>query len=204
MHVFSSEGVKDHLEAYFAQSQRALKGNIDENLCLLCIQCFEVSNSVNQTVIIFLYIPTQDALYKQYSCKCLGEKVDFAERMLDRSHQALRAYEAKATISIDYLEAVACARYWMMEVAALLHSVFGDQQSTQEQQQLAFQLVQIAEELCTDPHINTIDFTDEDAVGPAVYLLRLLMRQYGSSCLKKVSGEHHWIVPNALRTGDQV
>ena len=148
-------------------------------------------------------MPTQDALYKQYSCKCLGEKVEVAERMLDRSRQALRAYKAKPTISIGYLEAVACAQYWMMEVAALLHSVFGDQQSTLEQQQLAFQLVHFAEELCTDPHINTIDFAD-DAVGSAVYLLRLLMRQYGSSCLKKVFGEHHWIVPNALRTGDQV
>lgn len=38
----SSCNVKKHLEEYFDHSRKALTGDIDENLCLLCIQCFEV------------------------------------------------------------------------------------------------------------------------------------------------------------------
>jgi hypothetical protein len=40
--MFSPETVKDYLEEYFTQSQRALGENVDQNLYLLCIQCFEV------------------------------------------------------------------------------------------------------------------------------------------------------------------
>lgn len=39
----SSKSVKGYLEEYFMKSQEALDGKIDENLCLLCIQCFEVA-----------------------------------------------------------------------------------------------------------------------------------------------------------------
>lgn len=38
----SSTNVKGYLEEYFAQSKRALRDNVDQNLYLLCIQCFEV------------------------------------------------------------------------------------------------------------------------------------------------------------------
>lgn len=37
--------MKGYLEEYFLKSQKALDGKIDENLCLLCIQCFEVAIS---------------------------------------------------------------------------------------------------------------------------------------------------------------
>jgi len=33
--------VKVYLEEYFRKSQQA-RGELDQNLCLLCIQCFEV------------------------------------------------------------------------------------------------------------------------------------------------------------------
>ena len=40
----STEQVKKHLEDYFHKSQQACtQGGLDQNLCLLCIQCFEVS-----------------------------------------------------------------------------------------------------------------------------------------------------------------
>ena len=44
MHLLSfhsTEQVKVHLEEYFHKSQQA-QGELDKNLCLLCIQCFEV------------------------------------------------------------------------------------------------------------------------------------------------------------------
>jgi len=40
----STEQVKLYLEEYFHKSQQA-RGELDQNLCLLCIQCFEVSNT---------------------------------------------------------------------------------------------------------------------------------------------------------------
>ncbi len=44
IHLFicSSESVKEYLEEYFLKSQETLNRKVDENLCLLCIQCFEV------------------------------------------------------------------------------------------------------------------------------------------------------------------
>ena len=40
----STEQVKVYLEEYFRKSQLA-RGELDQNLCLLCIQCFEVSST---------------------------------------------------------------------------------------------------------------------------------------------------------------
>ncbi len=34
--------VKEYLEEHFMKSQEVLDGKVDQNLCLLCIQCFEV------------------------------------------------------------------------------------------------------------------------------------------------------------------
>ena len=43
----STEKVKEYLEYYFYKSQQAFTDKeVDQNLCLLCIQCFEVSNSM--------------------------------------------------------------------------------------------------------------------------------------------------------------
>ena len=50
MHLLSfhsTEQVKVHLEEYFHKSQLAW-GELDQNLCLLCIQCFEVSNACEE------------------------------------------------------------------------------------------------------------------------------------------------------------
>ncbi len=36
------------------KSQKALNGKVDENLCLLCIQCFEVCLAVNIVLVVVL------------------------------------------------------------------------------------------------------------------------------------------------------
>ena len=69
----------------------------------------------------------------------------------------------------------------------------------------ANQLVHVAGELCTDSGVNHIDITgDSDTTGPIVYLLKLLMRQYGTDCLQRVSKDHQWVVPQILRQGQEV
>ena len=69
----------------------------------------------------------------------------------------------------------------------------------------ATQLVHAAEVICTDKGINHIDVTgDSDTTGPIVYLLKLLMRRYGTDCLQQVSGRHEWVVPPELRQREEV
>lgn len=91
-----------------------------------------------------------------------------------------------------------------MEVANLLHAQSDDNRATSfNMQHLEFSLIQLAEEVCTDCDINTTDFSDSgvDVVGPAVYLLKLLVRQFGFPCLKKSSKKHQWL---GLQTANQV
>ena len=69
----------------------------------------------------------------------------------------------------------------------------------------ANQLVHVAEVLCTDSGVNHIDVTgDSDITGPIVYLLKLLVRKYGTDCLQRVSKDHQWVVPPPLRPGQEV
>ena len=96
-------------------------------------------------------------------------------------------------------------RFSIVEIASLLHSdcIVG---TVRKSQRLQFQIMQLAQGVCTDPAINTTHFGDkaENVVGPAVYLLKLLVRQYGFPCVKQVSERYQWIVPEDLRTADQV
>ena len=117
----------------------------------------------------------------------------------------LKEYHSNPVITIGYLEGVAGIRFAVMEVASLLHSdcLNATAMRTSPWQ---YQLIQCAVELCADPAINTTDFASstEDVIGPAVYLLKLLVRQYGFPCLKQVSDQHQWIIPEGLRTANQV
>lgn len=128
--------------------------------------------------------------------------------ILTESHQVLKEYQHNPITTIGYLEGVAGVRYAVMEIASIFHS--GSIQDTvrrsTQEQQLQVHLLQQAEELCADPVVNTTDFSasDEDVVGPAVYLLKILVRQYGFPCLKQVFEQYNWVIPEGLRTIDQV
>lgn len=143
---------------------------------------------------------------KQHSGKPLEQRIDAIVAILDNSHHVLRRYQADPVINIGYLEGVAGMRFAMMEVAILLHMLFDnkEEQDLQQLVKIGIHLLQIAEEVCGDFNINTTNFTVGDAVGPAVYLLRLLVKQYGFDCLKNVSAECQWVVPEGLRAIDQV
>ena len=98
--------------------------------------------------------------------------------------------------TVHYLEAIAGIRFAFLEIANLLHSERED----------CIDLFELARDVCTDPAINTSDFTvnDRDVVGPAVYLLKLLVRKYGFPCLKQVYEKFNWIIPEGLRETNQV
>lgn len=62
-------------------------------------------------------------------------------------------------------------------------------------------LLPLVKELCLDPVINS---TGVNMVGPALYLIKLLIRQYGFPCLRKVFKNHQWIIPKGLCITDKV
>ncbi len=120
--------------------------------------------------------------------------------LLKKSHQALRAYKSNPEINIDFLEGVAGARFALMEIANLLHSQLACRNSSKW-----FKSILLAKDICTDHAINATDFSGGiDAVGPAMYLIKLLVRQFGFPCLKSISERHQWLVPKGLRRTDQV
>ncbi len=144
----------------------------------------------------------QDALYKQYSGASPESRLIGIIEILKRFWSVLRKYQSEPLITIDYLEGVAGFRFAIMEIAGLLHASYVD--NTLKKSQL--EIFQLAEELCRDPVINSTDFSTngEDVMGPAVYLLKLLVRQYGYPCLRHVSELYQWIIPEGLCTADQV
>lgn len=143
----------------------------------------------------------QDAFYKQHSGMLLELKIEATSSIMSNSHQVLKGYESNHIVNISYLEAVAGMRFSLMEVATLLHTM---QNLTVSQTRLAVRLLQITEEVCTDPVINTIKFAVEDVVGPAVYFLKLLVRQYGFDFLRKISEKYQWAVPEGIRRTNKV
>ena len=124
--------------------------------------------------------------------------------MLGDGHRALRQLgQHTNSFTLDYLEGVAKVRYALSVTAELLNQ--SDQPRSQEESVLVVQLLQQAREVCTDPSINSVDTTGrKDTVGPVVYLIKLLTRQYGLNCLQAAEEEHGWIVPEVLRKSEEV
>ena len=129
-------------------------------------------------------------------------------KILTNSYPVMVGYSTNPVITIGYLEGVAGIRFAIMEIANLLHSNYSNDRSRKStrEKQLHYQALQLAEDLCTNPTINTSDFAASggDVVGPAVYLIKLLVRQYGFACLKDIFKQYEWIIPEGLRTTDQV
>ena len=144
-------------------------------------------------------------MYKKHSK--LEDKVHALVNKLTDSFGALKANKAKPEITIKYLEAIAGMRFALMEISYLLHLSCSDKRASDGSpptQQMSHSILSILEKVCTDLDINDFSADDTDIVGPAVYLLKLLVRVYGFPCLKQVCETHPWIVPEGLRITDQV
>ena len=102
-------------------------------------------------------------------------------------------------ISVLLLEGLAKIRF-SLSVAA---DIFEKQSSSKQNIEMSSpmkQLVYTTQNICCDLKINVIDTTGNlDTTGPIVYLMRLLVRQYGMSCLEKVAGAYSWVIPKELR-----
>lgn len=139
--------------------------------------------------------------------------------MMAHASDTLRKFKSDPVISIKYLERVAEMRFAIMEVASLIHSQLfsGDDGKKKRkvrishsvpQSKLVSTLMERARKVCTDRVINTTTFSPggnvADIVGPSVYFLKLLVRQFSFPCLRQASEKYPWIVPEGLRNSNLV
>lgn len=128
--------------------------------------------------------------------------------MMKKFKPVMKKYPSELFITIEYLEGIAAFRFAMREIASLLNLSYiqGTVERSQQEHRLKLEIMQLAEELCLDSIINTVDFADglKDVEGPALYLLKLMVRQYGYPCLKHGLVDHPWIVPKGLQLSDKV
>ena len=66
-------------------------------------------------------------------------------------------------------------------------------------------LFHAVKEVCSDATINYVDSNGQtDSFGPLLYLVKLIVRQYGFPCLVEVSTAHMWVIPPELKKTDEV
>ena len=117
--------------------------------------------------------------------------------MLTERKNSIFQHKPQKHLSLEYLESVSQVRFAFAVVAELLHKQ--KEKGSEEVGHLytdnAQQLIQVAKDCCTDDEIN-----GEDS-GPAIYLVKLLVRQYGMSFLTGLTADPtmEWVVPSHLR-----
>lgn len=108
------------------------------------------------------------------------------------------------TMSVQLLEGLAKVRFSLSVVADILEKDSSSKQKTHPSSPTK-QLIYTAQNVCTDLHVNVIDTSGcLDTTGPVVYLMRLLVRQYGMPCLEKVANTYPWVVPQQLKCIQEV
>ena len=141
-------------------------------------------------------LPLQDSLDKKFSYQCLPAKVHEATTILLQGFSTLREHH-RGTPTLEYLEGVAKVRYSLSVVAEVLKS--------EENGQHIMELLRAAGRMCSDREVNCIDPTGRrDTVGPVIYLLKLMVRQYGMPCLKAAAEIHEWIIPAELKSEEVI
>ena len=116
--------------------------------------------------------------------------------LTDRKTNTIQ-HKPQEHLSLVYLESVSQVRFALSVVAELLHKQ--KEKGSEEVGHLytdnAQQLIQVAKDCCTDDEMNK-----EDS-GPAIYLVKLLVRQYGMSFLTGLTADPtmEWVVPSHLR-----
>ena len=133
----------------------------------------------------------QDALRKRVPAQ---SRASYIERLLGDGYLALQEYFHTPSVSLQYLEAVAGVR---LSLSVLAQELKSDRVNSS--------LLRVARDLCMDTRVNVIDPTGRvDTTGPVLYLMRLLVRQFGFPSLRTVSQSHPWVVPETLRRVDNV
>jgi hypothetical protein len=112
-------------------------------------------------------------------------------KILNEGYDGLQEHRHGTPI-LEYLEGVAKVRYSLSVVAKVLKE--------NHKGHHFMDLLKAAEKLCSNCEINCIDPTGQtDTVGPLIYLLKLIVRQYGMPSLSVAAQVHDWLVPTHLK-----
>ena len=125
-HICSFEQVRKHLQDFFERSKQSLSAELNQELFLMCTQCYEVYTFFNLSTIndISINNPShlmQDALVKGCSSLSFDDQVSTCAGLLRDGQRVLEQNEPAADASMEYLEGIAKVRYALMVVAELLH-----------------------------------------------------------------------------------
>ena len=97
------------------------------------------------------------------------------------------------TPTLEYLEGVAKVRYSLSVVAEVLKEDCKGHYFVE--------LLKAAARMCYDREINCIDPAEwQNTMGPLIYLLKLIVRQYGMPCLRVAAQVHDWLIPAQLKS----
>ena len=108
---------------------------------------------------------------------------------LIQGYNALQEHHRYVAPNLEYLEGVAKVRYSLSVVAEVLKN-----------EERYVELLRAAGRMCADREVNCIDPSGaRGTVGPVVYLLKLLVRQYGMPCLNAAAEDYDWIIPKEMR-----
>ena len=121
--------------------------------------------------------------------------------MLTLGYEALRNQigHAESDSSVEFLEGVAQVRFALSIVAELLNRRVSSSREDQDASMLEYgadatSIIAIAREACVDEEINALES------GPLLYLFKLIVRQYGLTCLNNLIElrDLSWILPPEL------
>ena len=122
----------------------------------------------------------------------LASIVEEVTKILNEGYDGLQEHR-HGTPTLEYLEGVAKVRYSLSVVAEVLKE--------DHKGHHFMELLKSAAKMCSDCEINCIDPTGQtDSVGPVVYLLKLIVRQYGMPCLRVAAQVYDWIIPAQLKS----
>ena len=189
---YSMKQVRGHLKAYFDKSQCVLAGkqaSIDQNLCLLIIQCFEVCKNVSMILKYILTHIIQDSLSKRYNSQALPERAQQATSLLVEGHAALQAH-SHGDFTLEYLEGMAKVRYSLSIVAEVLKS--------EENGQFFMEIVTLSGQyLSAESELDSSD--QNNSIVPGVLNLKLTERRYGMLCNKQTFQIDRNAIPTELK-----
>ena len=134
----------------------------------------------------------------------MEDKLKTTIKFLENSYHKLRGYKENQIINISYLEGIAEARFALAEVAEFMNDLLPSSFSSIPVL-LASNVMPSVKRLCEDPKINsTATVLGADLSGPIIYLIKLLVRQFGFPFLKSISKKYQWIVPKDLDESEEV
>ena len=126
------------------------------------------------------------------------QKVLETLKHIKEAHEEFTGSISEQTISsLQQVRAVARLRFGLSVVAQALHSLTENDGDPLDEYS---GILQAARKVCTDAHIDEMD------TGPAVFLVKQIIKQYGTGCFMTLAKrkEYSWILPERLYPPEEV